>query len=177
MRQEKQLLKKEITDKIVKYNSFVIMQYVGLKANAANDFRRQVRLSGGDVEVLRKRVLLKAAEDAGIHLDISTLDGHIGLVLLGSDPIETTKTVFKFSQESNNILKVLGGRFDGKLYHGADVEVLSKLPSKDGMRAQLLGLLEAPMAQTLAVMDALLTSVAHCLDNKCKKEDGSEGAS
>ena len=33
---------------------------------------------------------------------------------------------------------------------------ISKLPGKDEMRAQFLGLLEAPMAQTLAVMEAVI---------------------
>ena len=52
-----------------------------------------------------------------------------------------------------------------------DVESLSKLPGKDEMRAQLLAYLEAPMAQTLAVMDALLTSVVYCLENKSKQAE------
>lgn len=173
MREEKQLLKQEIKDKLDKHHSFVVMKYGALTANAANELRREVRKSGGDIEVSRKRVLVKAFEDAGIKLDpVIALDGHIGLVFLGTDPIETTKIVFKFSKERENVLQVIGGRFEGTLYPGADVEALSKLPGKDDMRAQLLGLFEAPMAQTLAVVEALLTSVAHCLNNKCKKEDG-----
>lgn len=172
MREEKQLLKQEIFDKIVKHPAFVVMQYAGLTANAANDFRREVRKMGGDVAVVRKRVLLKAAEDAGINMEFATLDGHIGLVFLGGDPIETTKFVYKFSQEREKAITVLGGRIEGQLYPGSDVEKLSQLPNKTEMRAQFLGLLEAPMSQTLAVMEALLTSVAHCLENKCKKESG-----
>lgn len=174
MREEKQLLKQEILDKLVKHPAFVVMQYGKLTANAANDFRREVRKMGGDVEVVRKRVLIKAAEDAGLSLDFTTLDGHIGLVFLGGDPIETTKFVFKFSQEREKVIQVLGGRIEGQTYPGSDVEKLSQLPGKDEMRAQFLGLLEAPMAQTLAVMEALLTSVAHCLENKCKKESGED---
>ena len=46
---------------------------------------------------------------------------------------------------------------------------LSLTASKDEMRAQFLGLLEAPLAQTLAVMDAVLSSVVYCLDNKSKE--------
>lgn len=179
MRQEKQLLKQEIRDKLDKHSSFVVMQYGALSANAANEFRREVRKSGGDVEIARKRVLIKAFEDAGIKLDNAmTLDGHIGVIFLGADPVETTKIVFKFTKERENVLQVVGGQFDGTLYQGADVEALSKLPGKDEMRAQMLGLFEAPMAQTLAVVEALLTSVAHCLNNKCEKEGGeTEGAS
>ena len=41
-------------------------------------------------------------------------------------------------------------------YNGADVKTLSELPSKDEMRAQLLATLEAPLSQTLSVMEALI---------------------
>lgn len=174
MREEKKLLKHEIKDKLDRFGSFVIMQYLGLTANTANEFRREVGKFGGDVEVVRKRVLLKAAEDAGVKLDLSALPGHIGIVFLGKDPIETTKMVFKFSQDRDKVIQVIGGQFDGQLYTGADVERLSTLPSKNEMRAQLLSVFEAPLSQTLAVMEALLASVPYCLENKGKQEQGSE---
>lgn len=170
MRAEKELLKQEIKDKIQRYPSFVIMKYAGLSANAANEFRRQVGKMGGDVEIVRKRVLLKAAEDEGLKVQDITLDGHIGLVFFDKDPFEATKMVFKFSQDREKVIQVIGGRFEGKFYGAADVDMLSKLPSKDEMRAQFLSTLEAPMSQTLAVVEALLTSVAHCLEGKCQKE-------
>jgi large subunit ribosomal protein L10 len=171
MKTEKELLKREIKDKIEHFESFVIMQYTKLTANTANDFRREIGKMGGDVEMVRKRVLLKAAEDAGVALDLSSLPGHIGIVFFGKDPIESTKTVIKFSQDRDKIIQVIGGRFDGQLYTGADVERLSTLPGKDEMRAQLLSVLEAPLSQTLAVIEALLASVPYCLDNKSKEEN------
>jgi large subunit ribosomal protein L10 len=169
MRAEKELLKQEIQDKIERFESFVIMQYRKFNANMANEFRRQMGKMGGDVEVVRKRVLMKAAEDAGLQLDLSSLPGHIGIVFFGKDPIESTKTVMKFSQDREKAFQVLGGRFDGQLYTGEDVERLSTLPGKDEMRAQLLSVLEAPLSQTLAVVEALLASVPYCLDNKGKE--------
>lgn len=170
MRQEKELLKNEIRDKLKDSNSFVIMEYAKLSANVANEFRRAVGKSGGEVEVIRKRVLLKAAQDAGVELDEKSLVGHIGLIFLGEDPIEMTKTVFKFSQDRDKVIKILGGRYDGRFYGAPDVERLSTLPGKDEMRAQLLSVFEAPLSQTLAIMEALLASVPYCLDNKTKIE-------
>lgn len=177
MRPEKELLKNEIKDKLKRFESFVIMQYKSLTANAANDFRRAVGKMGGDVEVVRKRVLVKAAEDAGVELDQSSLQGHVGIVFFANDPIESTKTVIKFGQDrGDKVIEVIGGRFDGKLYSGADVERLSTLPGKDEMRAQLLSVIEAPLSQTLAVIEALLASVPYCLDNKAKQEENTEKA-
>jgi large subunit ribosomal protein L10 len=175
MRQEKELLKDEIKEKIERFKSFVIMQYSKLSANAANEFRREVGKLGGDVGIIRKRVLLKAVQDAGIDIDPSIFEGHIGLVFLAEeDPLEITKYVFKFSKEREKVIGVLGGRFDGQLYSGEDVERLSKLPSRDGMRAELLSVLEAPLSQTLAVMEALLTCIPFCLENKAKQERGDD---
>lgn len=171
MRKEKQLLLNEVKGQLDQFQgSFVIMSYIGLSANKANEFRREIAKNGGNVEVVRKRVLIKAAEASGVNLNLDTLPGHIGLVFMGKDPIETTKVVFKFSQDTNKAIEVVGARLDGQLYNAADIETLSKLPGKDEMRAQFLGTLEAPMSQTLAVMEALLTSVAYCLDNKVKQE-------
>jgi large subunit ribosomal protein L10 len=170
MRAEKQLLLDEIKSKLEKSNSFILTKYTSLKANAAHNLRSRLTNAGGDYEVVRKRVFIKAAESVGIILDVKDLEGHIGVVFSNKDPIEATKAVFQFGKENDKTIQVIGARLDGKLYKAADVEKLSQLPGKDEMRAQLLGLFEAPMAQTLAVMEALLSSVVYCLDNKSKQE-------
>jgi large subunit ribosomal protein L10 len=171
MRQEKHFLLDEVKEQIDNSKgSFVIMQYVGLTANKATELRRQVRKIGGNIEVMRKLILKKAAAQSGIELDTATMPGHIGVVYTSEDPIEMTKLVVKFGQENSKMVNVIGGRFDGQLYGAADVEKLSKLPGRDGMRAELLGLFEAPMAQTLAVVEAILSSVVYCLDNKSKED-------
>lgn len=174
MRQEKQLLLDEVKDQINEFDTFLIMRYIGLSANKANDLRRDVAQLGGTLEMVRKRLLIKAADAAGLKLDMSALPGHIGLIFAGKDSLEITKSVFKFSQDNEKTVEVIGGSFEGQLYNAQQVEMLSKLPSKAEMRAQLLSVFEAPMAQTLAVMDALLTSVMHCMDNKSKQESADE---
>lgn len=173
MRKEKQLLLDEIKGQIESFNgSFVIMKYQGLSSNLANDFRREIANMGGSIEMVRKRVLIKAAENAGIKLSLEQLPGHIGIIFAGKDPLEMTKSVFKFSQNNAKVIEVIGGRYDGQLYSGPDVEALSKLPSKDEMRAQFLATLEAPQSQTLAVFEAIISSVVYCLDNKSKQGSG-----
>lgn len=177
MIEEKQLLLDEVREQIQASPSFVIMRYLGLKANKAGEFRRQVAALGGDVGVMRKRILRKAAKAAGIDLDAIELDGHIGLVYSNDDPAAIAKCVYAFGQENEKTIAIAGGYIEGRVYQADDVVVLSQLPGKDEMRSQLLGLFEAPMAETLAVVDALLTSVIHCMENKCKGESEQDGPS
>ena len=169
MRPEKQFLLDEIKDKIVGSKAIVIASYKKLEPNAASTFRTNLAKSGGSLEVVKKRVLIKAAEVAGVALDPALLQGHIVVVFANDDPIQTTKVVFQFSKENEQVLEVLAGRFDGALCSANDVEQISQLPSKDEMRAQFLSTLEAPLSQTLSVVEALLTSVMHCLDNKSQQ--------
>lgn len=166
MRPEKQLLLNEIKEKIDGSKALFLTRYQRLNPNLASAFRMQVAKSGGSFEVVRKRILLKAAGESGIALQSGMLEGHIGVVFADVDPIEMTKVIYQFRKENEDVLEVLGGRFDGQLCSAKDVEQISQLPSKDEMRAQFLGTLEAPLSQTLAVVEALLTSVMHCLENK-----------
>lgn len=165
MRPEKQFLLDEVKGMMDDHGSFLIMRYAGITANASGDFRRDVAKSGGNVEILRKRLLIKAAKTAGIDLELKQLEGHIGLVFVGPDALATTKYVVGYGKDNNDVIRIIGGRIDGQFYTGEQVEVLSTLPSKDEMRAQLLSTFEAPMSQTLAVMDAIMTSIMHCMDN------------
>lgn len=172
MREEKQLLLDEIKEKLGKAPGVVVARYANFTASKAIELRSLVTKTGGDFEVVRKRVFLKAAAEAGIHIDLSQKKGHIALLLTGTDPVETTKAFFTLSKENPDMLEVLGGHFEGQSCSPSDVEALASLPSKDVLRAQLLGVLVAPMTQTLGVIQSLLTSVLYAIENKRKKDAG-----
>jgi large subunit ribosomal protein L10 len=166
MKKEKQFLLDEIKNQIESSGSFITVQYTKVPANTANNFRREMEKIGNSFEVVKKRLFIKVLDTMGLKCDLSALPGHVGLVFARQDPIETTKAIVKFSKGNENSFALIGGRVDGQLIDVKDVERLSKLPSKDQMRAELLGLFEAPMAQTLSVMDGLVSSVVYCLANK-----------
>lgn len=168
MRQEKTLLLDEIKEEMDGAEALIFTRYQGLTPDLSAAFRDQLAEAGGSYRVVPKRVLIKAAQQVGLDLKREELQGHIGVVLTREDTIAPTKAVFRFAKENEATLEVLAGQFEGKLCTSADVRAISELPSQDEMRAQLLGLFEAPMAQTLSVMEALLLSVVYCLENKAK---------
>lgn len=169
MKDEKQLLLNEIKDQITRSGSFIIAQYNKLEANKANTFRRDMMKLGGNFEVVKKRVFIKALEQVGAKLELDALPGHIGLIFAGVDPIETTKAIVKFSKANEGAFVLVGGKVEGQMIPAKDMERLSNLPSKDQMRASLLGLMEAPMSSTLSVIEAVISSVIYCLDNKAQE--------
>ena len=171
MKEEKQFLLDEIKEKIDSSKAIVVTSYSGFKANSNAKFRDLIAETGGDFEVVRKRVFLKAAQEAGIEFTREELEGHLAVVFAKEDPIQTTKALFKFSKDNAGVFEVRAGHFEGKKIGPADVKEISQLPSMDEMRAQFVGLLQAPMSQTLGVMRSLLAAVPTCLDQKVKKEE------
>lgn len=170
MKKEKQLLLDEIKDQIANAGSFLVAEYSKLSANRANELRKEMAKVGGNFVVVRKRIFIKAAQNIGLKFDLKALKGHIALITAPGDPVETTKAIVQFSNSNDKSLTLVAAQVEGQLLDRNDVNRLAQLPAKDQMRAEFLGLLEAPMAQMLAVVEAVLTSVPYCLDNKAKAE-------
>lgn len=171
MRDEKQLLLDEIKSKADTSKILMLLSYKNLNANTTADFRSELVKAGGEFTVIGKRVFRKAAEQAGIQLADVEMPGHVAFVTSAADPVDTTKAIFTFRKQNQDTIEVLGGQFEGQTCTAADFEQVANLPTQDVMRAQLLSVFEAPMSQTVSVMQALLTAPMHLLENKAKKEE------
>ena len=170
MRKEKQFLLDEIKQLLDGSSAFILTKYQGLDPNLASEFRMSVVETGGLYHVVKKRVFLKAAKEAGVSVDEEALNGHIGIVYPGQDTVATTKAVYNFTKGNAGLMEVVGGLFEGKLCSPEDFKQISQLPSQEQMRAEFLGVLEAPMTGTLGAMEALLSGVVSCIDQKAEKE-------
>lgn len=167
MRKEKPLLLDEIKQKIDGAKAIIVTRYNKLEPNTSWGLRHLLGQSGSQFEVVKKRLLMKAAEQANIKLDAALLEGHIGVVFIaGEDAMPTAKAVFKFSGENENLLQVLCATVEGKIMPGAELEVLSKLPGIDEMRATLLALFTSPMSQMLSVLEASLAGPLSVIEKK-----------
>lgn len=170
MRAEKQLLLDEIQEKIEGSKGFIVARYQDLSAARAREFRDHVAEVGGDFEVVRKRIFIKAAAALGIELNVKALEGHVGIVFAQDDVTQVAKSTVKFGDEHDQSVAVLGGQIEGEFCSAEEVEAIAKLPSLQELRAQILGLFEAPMSQTVGAVQAVLTSVLYCLEEKSKKD-------
>jgi large subunit ribosomal protein L10 len=170
MSAEKQALLDEVKEKIDLEDGFILASYDKLSANAVAGMRESFIKAGGDMFIVKKRIFAKAASEKKVEYSLDELEGHVFLAMAKGNFPAMAKEVFK-AVKSTKAVKVLGGYFEEKKCAASEVEQISNLPSLDEMRAQIIGLLEAPMSQSLATIDAVLSSVMHCIDNKNSKEN------
>ena len=171
MRPEKELLLNEVKSKIDASTAMIITRYDKLEPNVSWQLRDRLAKSGSLLEVVRKRVFVKAIQQAGISIDETALKGHIGVVFINQpDAMASTKVIYKFSEENGQILQVLYGQLDGKIVPGSDLEIMSKLPGINEMRALLLGLFTAPMSHFLSVLEAVMAEPLSVINQKSQSE-------
>lgn len=170
MIEEKKLYLEEIKSNLKPEVGFILTSYSNITANEFANMREEIVAAGGEFLALKKRVFLQAAKGLDLPYELSDLEGHVGLVISNDAMVTTTKALFKLKKGSADKLKILCGHFEGKKCTAEEFKTISDLPTLDEMRAQVVGVLEAPMSQTLAVVQALLTSVIFCIENKAKKE-------
>lgn len=157
MREEKKILLDEIKQKIDASSAMIVTRYEKLPPNGSWDLRDQLGKLGCEYEVVRKRVFAKAAAQAGVQIDEALLLGHIGVAFVAdAEALASAKVLLKYSEDNAKTVQFLLGKIDGKVVPGSEVEILARLPSLNELRAQMLGLFVAPMAQLLSVFEAAM---------------------
>lgn len=153
MRAEKQFLVDEVAGYLAKSNYLLVANFTGVTVEDATSIRAQLRPLGAEYHVVKNSILNIAAKQANLPDLSSALGGHTALVTGGANPTGVAKVLVKFFKDSSK-LEVKAGVLDAKLLSAKDVEALSKLPSLEAIRAQLLGLLSAPASQVVRILVA-----------------------
>ena len=95
------------------------------------------------------------------------LKGEIGVTFGYEDQVEPAKTLIKFAKE-NETFKVLAAILAGNVLNDKQVIALAKLPSREALLAQLVGVLQAPIRGLAVVLQANTRNLVVVL-NKIKR--------
>jgi large subunit ribosomal protein L10 len=153
MRAEKQFLVDEVAAQLASSNYLLIANFTGVTVEDATKVRNQLREHGAEYHVVKNSILGIAAKQANLPDFSQHLAGHTALVTGGKNPTGVAKVLVTFFKDFSK-LEVKAGVLDSKILSKAEVEALSKLPSLDGIRAQLLSLLSTPASSLVRLLDA-----------------------
>ncbi|OYW07112.1 MAG: 50S ribosomal protein L10 [Acidobacteria bacterium 37-65-4] len=170
-RAEKQGTIREIQDLIEHNEAFYLVDFKGLRVKDISALRDRVRESSGHLRVVKNTLLKKAAAGTGLSGADEWMEGPTALAWAPIDPIPLAKALVAFAKE-NPKLKVKGGVVEGQAVDTAGVVSLSMLPGIDGVRAQLIGLLQAPATKLATLLQTPARNVSVCLSERGKQSEG-----
>jgi len=126
----------------------VATEYRGLTVAEMNELRRDLKGVNARYRVSKNTLTRLALKDTTFAKLDEFLSGPIGIVTSGDDPVAAAKILVKFA-EKHDKLKISGGVLDGEAMPAAQLGELAKLPSREVLLGQFLGLLQAPASTLL----------------------------
>ena len=152
IRDQKKIFIKNIKT-IVDDNSLVLVfHYRGMSMNEMTDLRVQSFNSGCNIKVTNNRLAKLALKETN-KADLSDFFDGPTAIAYSNDPVSLTKLLVEFAKNNNNLV-VLGGIMDNEILSVEKIEILSKLPTLEEIRAKLIGLISTPAQKIASVLTA-----------------------
>lgn len=151
-RTQKTKIVEDFAEKFKRQKIAIFSDFRGISVAKLQALRRLLKKVEAEYKVAKKTLLDRALEKAGISLKTKELEGEIGVTFGYGDEMEPAKTLLKFSKQ-NETFKILGGMLAEKILNGKEVLTLAKLPSREILIAQLLGVLQSPMRGLVTVLE------------------------
>ena len=130
----------------------IASNYSSLKSDEITSLRKILKEKGIKAIVTKNTLVKKALAANKLDLDSAILDQPI-IFAFGEDEVETSKTLYEFSKEHEN-LEIVGGIILGEAADKTQILSLAQLPSRDELQAKLVGILAGPSYSLVNVLAA-----------------------
>lgn len=144
-------------------NVAVVASAKGLNVAKMQQLRRELKKVGGEFKVAKNTLTRLAVRDTAFGKLEELLSGPTGLVFGYDDPIAVAKVLVDFAKDNDKV-SIRAGVLEEKVLEADAIDKLAKMPSKEVLLAQLLGLLQAPASQLLRTMQEPSARFVRLLD-------------
>ena len=143
-----------------------LTEYRGLSVAQLSDLRKQLRGVSAEYKIVKNRLARLALSS-----DLSSVGQHLkgptGMILSREDAVAVAKTLHTFAK-TNTALVIKAGYVEGQMLEPAGLKALADLPSKDALRAAIVGALQGPLAQIVGLLTAPQRDLVYVLEQRGK---------
>ena len=162
MRPEKQAMLTEIRDRVEESVFVILTDYGSMDVQTTQELRGKLSEVDAEFHVVKNRLFKHLADDVGGEKLKEGLTGRSAMVTGKGEVTDVARVLRDFIKDKDvPTLKV--GSMEGAFLSESDLKALATMPSKDEMRAKLLGTLVAPMQQTVGVLNQKVSSLLYVL--------------
>jgi len=126
-----------------KSQAVILVEYTGAKMKALDGIRAKIRESGGEFHIVKNTLVRRVLAEQGMKLPSDYLVKSTAVSFAFTDPASTAKALTD-ATKGMEAIKVKGGFMAGQILNAVQVKALADMPPLPVMRAQLLGVLQAP---------------------------------
>ena len=158
----------QLKEQLESAKGVVLTSYKGLTVAQDTELRRELREAGVSYHVVKNTMLRIAAKEAGIEGIEEHLEGTTAFAFSTEDAVAPAKVICGFIKknklEDAEVLTVKVGMVEGKVIGVDEVKALATLPSREELIAKLLGSMNAPISNTVNVLQGVIRNAVYVLD-------------
>lgn len=143
----------------------VVATYQGTPVKAMQALRREAKQGGTTVKVVKNRLVMQALKASDNLKDVETnsLTGMLLYAFNSEDEVAAAQALATFAKTQPTLEFVGAISEEGVFVAAEDVKALALLPSKETLRAQLVGTLAAPLSGFVNIMSGNIRGVVQVL--------------
>ena len=172
---KKRAIVADLKEQLTSAKGAVLTSYKGLTVAMDTELRRELRAAGVTYHVVKNTMTKLAAKDAGLDELAEHLEGTTALAFSKEDAVAPAKVICDFMKknklEDAGILVIKAGLVEGKVISDKEVKALANLPSREELIAKLLGSMNAPIANTVGVLSAIIRNFVYVVDAVREKKE------
>jgi large subunit ribosomal protein L10 len=147
-KQQKAEMLATYVDWLKRSQAIILVEYTGARMKDMDAIRSRVRETDGEFHVVKNTLLRRAFEQQGLNVPDEHLLRSTAMSFAFSDPAATAKALAE-GMRTLKFMKVKVGFMGSEMLDAAQVKALAELPPLPIVRAQLLGVLQAPAGRLL----------------------------
>jgi large subunit ribosomal protein L10 len=149
------------------------VDYRGLSVSQAADLRTRLHEVGAAFRVVKNSLTERAAEQAGAEQLKPLLEGPTALALVQGDAALAAKAL-NDTARALRMLEFKGGIMNGGALSGEEIRSIARLPAREVLHGQLVGVVASPLAGLARTLNALIAGVAVQLQQVAEQRSANE---
>ena len=170
-RDQKAAVIDEIAADITASQAIFAVDYRGITVAQVAQLRERLRAADASFRVVKNSLTERAADKAGVEELKVLLAGPTALTFARGDGAAAAKAVADFAR-TTDLLAFKGGFMDGASLSPAEVGAISRLPTREVLYGQLVGIVASPIAGLARTLNALIGGLAVGLGAVLEKRGG-----
>ena len=172
-REKKEQIVSESVDQLADSRAVLFTDYRGLSVAQMNQLRSNLREKDGRYQVIKNTLLRLALQGADLPIPDEFLTGPVAITYCFGEVPAVAKALYDFADETK-ILMVKGALLGNQVLDAKAVKDVADLPPREILLAQLLGVVQGPMANLASVLAAPLRDLVSVL--QARSEQSAEAA-
>lgn len=157
-----------LDEKVKKAKTIAFVDYHGLTVGQVSSLRDKIREAGGEMTVAKNTLVKRALLINQLPDSSAELAGPTATVFAYVDEVAPIKAVAE-SIKSTGLPKFKFGFFGQNILDATGLENLARIPSRDILQGQVVGMMAAPLKGIVNVLNANIRNLAIVLDQISKK--------